>query len=159
MNTSLVEAALGWDNYVVGVRVGLYVLNNAPILPIAVQEMRREYNDGSGFRDRGGDIADAVQTVLFRHLGRRKEMEAALQVRAGSFGSCLATGWASLAGIPISILSAFGLLDARKARAARQSVLFRVWSLVTALATVAGPTFAYLADREKIDATIRAFLH
>ena len=158
MSSTSAEDALGWDNVVNGVQVGMYMLNNAPLLPIALQEMRREYGDGYGLSNRGGRIADAIQTVIFRHIGRRREREIRLQKKASSFGACVATGWTSLAALPISLLSAFGLLSARNVRAARGSFLFRLWNMLLAVATICGPVIAYLADQEKIDAALRIIL-
>jgi hypothetical protein len=157
MKSTEVEGALGWDNIVNGVQIGMYMLNNARLLPLALQEMRREYNDGFGWRD-GGQIADVVQTVLFRHAGRRVQRADNLVKRAGRFWSCVAKGWSAVAALPISILSGFGLLNARRASAARRSLVFRLWNLLLALAAISGPVFAYLADREKIDAAIRGLL-
>lgn len=158
MRSAAVEGALGWDNIVSGVSVGMYMLNNAPLLPLAVQEMRREYGDGLGWRDRGGEIADVVQTVLWRHLGRRSTRADHLTEQAGSLRSCLGAGWLAVASLPLSILSAFGLLTARRANAVRESLLFRLWNLLLACAAISGPVFAYLADREKIDVALRTLL-
>ncbi len=158
MKSTAVEGALGWDNIVNGVQIGMYMLNNARLLPLAIQEMRREYSDGLGWRDRGGQIADVVQTVLFRHAGRRAQRADNLVTRAGRFWSCVARGWSAVAALPISVLSGFGLLNAGTASAARQSLVFRFWNLLLALAAISGPVFAYLADREKIDAAVRGLL-
>jgi hypothetical protein len=155
MSSPAVESALGWDNIVHGVRVGVYLLNNAPLLPLAIQEMRREYGDGLWDR-RGNEIADNVQTILFRHLGRRSQRLDRIQKQATSFGSCLAVGWSTLAALPITVLTAFGLLKRSKADKARNSLLFRLWNFLLALAAISGPLFAYLADRDKIDAAARS---
>lgn len=158
MRTAAAENALGGDNYVTGVRVGMYMLNNAPLFPLALQEMRREYGDSLGYRDRGGDIADAAQTVLFRHLGRRQTHAEELRRQISRFGSCLAVGWANVTALPLYILSAFGLLNARRVKAARASLMFRLWNFLVALAAIGGPLLAYLADRDKIDAAVRGLL-
>jgi len=159
MQSSAIETVLGWDNIVSGVQVGFYMLNRAPLLPLALQEMRREYGEGSSWRDRGGMIADVVQTTLFRHVGRRAEQAEKLHESAGRLSACVAAGWAAVSALPMSILSAFGLLNMRSAEAARKSVLFRLWSLVLALAAISAPILAYLADSDKIDAAAHALLH
>jgi len=158
MRSTALEAALGWDNVVSGVRIGMYMLNNASLFPLAIQEMRREYSDGLSWRDRGGQIADAAQTVLFRHLGRRQERGERLKDRVSRFGPCVAVGWSTVTALPLSILAAFGLLNQRRAQEARQSLLFRLWNFVLAVAAISGPVFAYLADRDKIDAAVRSLL-
>ncbi len=158
MSTAAAEKALGRDNYVTGVRVGLYMLNNAPLFPIALQEMRREYGDSLGYRDRGGDIADAAQTVLFRHLGRRQTYADELTEQISNFGSCLSVGWTNVTALPLYILSAFGLLNAHRVKTARASLLFRLWNFLVALAALGGPLLAYLADSDKIDAAVKAML-
>lgn len=158
MRTAAAENALGGDNYVTGVSVGMYMLNNAPLFPIALQEMRREYGSGLGYRDRGGDIADAAQTVLFRHLGRRQAHAEELGKQISSFGACLSVGWANVTALPLYVLSAFGLLNARRVKAARASLVFRLWNFLLALAAIGGPLLAYLADSDKIDAAVRAML-
>ncbi|QJU56829.1 hypothetical protein HL653_02625 [Sphingomonas sp. AP4-R1] len=158
MQSTALEAALGWDNIVSGVRIGMYMLNGARLFPLALQEMRREYGDGIGWRDRGGEIADAAQTVLFRHLGRRLERSEALNEKAGKLGTCIARGWSAVSSLPLSILAAFGLLKPSRAEAARASVIFKLWNLALALAAISGPVFAYLADREKIDAAVKSIL-
>lgn len=155
MSSAAVESALGWDNIVHGVQVGMYLLNNAPLLPLAIQEMRREYGDGLWDR-RGNEIADNVQTILFRHLGRRSQRFDHIQKQESSFGSCLAVGWSTVTALPITVLTAFGLLKRSKADRARNSLLFRLWNFLLALAAISGPLFAYLADRDKIDAAVRA---
>ncbi len=158
MRATAVESALGGDNYVTGVRVGFIMLNNAPLLPLALQEMRREYGDGIGYRNRGGDIADAAQTVLFRHLGRREAHADKLREQISSFGACILVGWANVTALPLYVLSAFGLLNARRVKAARASLIFRLWNFLLALAAIGGPLLAYLADSDKIDAAVRAML-
>lgn len=158
MKSSAVERSLGWDNFVTGVRVGLYMMNGAQLLPLALHEMRREYGDGFGLRDTGGEIADIIQTVLFRHLGRRIEQADEIKAEGENLGSCIAAGWATLAAIPIWVLSAFGILSAARADAARSSLPFKLWNLLLAVAAISGPLIAYLADREKIDAAMRALL-
>lgn len=158
MHTAAAEKALGGDNYVMGVMVGRYMLNKAPLFPLALQEMRREYGDGFSYRDRGGDIADAAQTVLFRHLGRRQAHAEELDAKISSFGSCLSVGWTNVTALPLYVLSAFGLLSRRRVKAARASLIFRLWNFLVALAAIGGPLLAYLADSEKIDAAVRALL-
>ena len=154
MKSVMVENALGWDNLVSGVQIGMYMMNNARLLPLAIQEMRREYGDGPDWRDKGGQIADVVQTVLFRHMGRRAERDRTLKTQSGRFWSCVATGWSVLTALPISVLEAFGLLNSSRASAAKQSSLFKLWNLLLATAAFLGPVFAYLADRDKIEAAI-----
>lgn len=153
--SSSVEKALGYDNYVSGVRIGHYQLQGAPLLPLAIQEMRRQLGDYLWNKD-GLAAADIVQTTLYRHLGRRQQIAESLAQEANSFRSCVAWGWSLVAAIPIAILESFGLLTPNGGRAVRQSLLFRLWSLLLALAAFAGPVIGYLADRDKVDATINA---
>lgn len=155
MNSPSVEAVIGWDNIVSGVRVGMYTLSGAPILPFAVHEMRREFGDGL-WGQRGGEIADSVQTVLFRHMGRREQSAVVLAKKAGSFGGCVSVGWTAISALPLTVLSVFGLLNRNKANRARESLIFRLWNLLLALVAIGGFVFAYLADREKIDQGLSA---
>lgn len=155
MKSTVIEDALGWDNIVTGVRVGMYRLNNAPLIPIAIQEMRREYSDSFGFKDNGGEIADAIQTVLFRNVGRRSNIDARLRKKTQRIGSCVIRGWSIITALPISALHAFGLLNTKTVVRARHSFIFRLWNLLLALAAISSPVIAYLADRQKIDAAIR----
>lgn len=157
MNTSAVEQALGWDNIVSGVNIGAYMLNGVPLLPFALHEMRREYNSGFSFQ-RGAAIADVIQTVLFRHAGRREEGAKGIKARMDSLRSCVAAGWTAVAALPLSVLAVSGLLSSGRADAARGSIFFKLWRLLLALAALSAPFLAYLADREKIDAGVRAFL-
>lgn len=157
MNTTAVEQALGCDNIVSGVNIGTYMLNGVPLLPLALHEMRREYNSGYSFQQ-GGTIADVIQTVLFRHAGRRQELAKGIKKRMGSVGACIATGWTAVAALPLSALAAFGLLSYGRVDAARGSIPFKLWRLLLALAALSAPVLAYLADREKIDAGVRALL-
>lgn len=153
--SSLVEKALGYDNYVSGVRIGLYQLQGAPLLPLAIQEMRRLLGDYLWNKD-GLAAADIVQTTLYRHLGRRQQAAENLAHDAASFRSCVAWGWGSVAALPVALLESFGLLTANRGEAVRRSIFFRLWSLLLALAAFAGPVIGYLADRDKVDTAIKA---
>lgn len=157
MSTSAVEQALGWDNIVTGVNIGTYMLNGVPLLPLALHEMRREFNSGYSFHS-GREIADVIQTVLFRHGGRREQTAHGTQSRMDSVFSCVAAGWTIVAALPLSILALSGLLSTGRADAARESILFKLWRLLLALAALSSPFLAYLADREKIDAGLRFLL-
>jgi len=152
-----VERALGSDNYVHGVRIAHYLLNNAPILPLAVYEMRRLFAEWHTEKWAYG-VAEPLRTVLLRHLGRREAHNKAIQTASSSIGRCIAEGWGVVAGFPLSCLRAFGLLSERSERAAKGSLLFRLWSFLSAVATIAGPILSYMADRRAIDATVRTLL-
>jgi hypothetical protein len=150
-----VERALGRDNFVVGVKVGRYFLNGTPILPLAVHEMSNEFSWDLYSGNRGADIAREVQTVIFRHLGRREDIGKSIWERLNNFGSCAAEGWLTVAAIPVAVLSVFGIVKGDRVDAVRDSVGFRIWGLISGICVVGGPVIAYLADRTEIDATVR----
>lgn len=156
-HTSEVEQRLGYDNVVNGVQMGHYLLNGAPILPLAIHEMRRNFGDFV-FRQDGGRIAAALENVLLRHLGKREAYGRDLAKQADSVAACILQGWSLIAALPISVLRAFDLVSARRSERIRSSLLFRLWrfvlALVIAVATLAGPTLAYLADKDAIEAEI-----
>ena len=157
MSCPRIEAVLGWDNIVSGITIGQYILSGAPILPMAIQQMRVEYNDPTRWRNKGTEIADALQTVLFRHVGRRENWIRIDEKKSKSIFSCIINGWISVSAIPISVMEGIGLLNSQKSRAAKESPIFKIWALLLALATFAGPLMAYLADKDKIDARIEEF--
>jgi hypothetical protein len=156
MNCTSVEAALGSDNYVSGVTVGFYSLQGAPLLPLALQEMRRLFGD-SLWNNNGRATAEVVQTTLIRHLGRRKRLYEDLNRKSHSISACMSWGWATFAALPLSALKVFGVLTTRRVQSAKRSIIFRLWSFLLATATVLGPVIAYLADQKQVDATIKAF--
>jgi hypothetical protein len=156
--SSTIESIIGHDNFVSGVHIGSYVLTNGYLLPFGIHEMRRHYNSEFRWDNEGGKIADSIQTVLFRHAGRRESYGNALQQKSGRFWKCVAQGWTTLAALPISVLEAFGIISESRAGIARQSWLFRLWNLLLALVTIISPIIAYLADSDKINAAIRTML-
>lgn len=155
--SSAVEVALGLDILVSGVQVGRYMLSAAPILPLAIQEMRSNLGDHL-FRSDGMKAADALQTVLFRHLGRRQQLATKLTENANSWLKCIALGWTTIAALPISVLEAFGILSKRRGESARRSLIFHFWSLLLALATISGPIVSYLSATKAVDEAVKTLL-
>lgn len=153
--SSAIESIIGHDNFVSGIHIGSYILTNSYLLPFGIHEMRRHYNSEFRWDNAGGSIADSIQTVLFRHAGRREDYVDILQKKSSRFWNCVAQGWTAIAALPISVLQAFGIISESRAGKARQSWLFRLWNFLLALVTLAGPIIAYLADSEKINAAMR----
>ena len=159
--TTEVERTLGLDNYPSSLRMGHYMLQSAPVFPMALHEMQRQFGDGI-FASDASQTAAAVDGILFRHLGRREALGRNLLERMRSPSSCIAHGWERVASFPLALLRAFGLLTRSREERARASLLFRLWSLLLALmlaaATIAGPVLSYLADRGKIDSELKGLL-
>lgn len=156
--SSNIEAGLGSDNFVNGIHIGSYLLTNYYLLPFSLHEMRRNYNSEFRWDNSGAKIADSIQTVLFRHAGRRENHGKLLRNLSKRFWACVAYGWTSFAALPISVLQAFGIISESKAGQARQSWLFKLWKLSLAIGTLVSPVIAYLADSEKVDSALRAML-
>ena len=157
MQTSEIERVLGYDNYVHGVKVGNYLLNTAPILPIAIHEMRRQFGDFLWEKD-AYRTADVLRSVVIRHLGSREETDRNIRASMAVKSDCIAEGWFTIAALPLALLRGFGLLSGEVVTNARSSILFRFWSLLLAMAAFAGPLVAYLADKAKIDSAVKTFL-
>ena len=145
-----VEVALGIDNIVHGVRIGTYHLQGAPLLPLAIQELRGRFGY-DGYAGQGSEIASAIQNTLIRHKGWRKRLDADLRSEADSVLRCIAKGWTALVAIPISILVAFGILSQQSRRRLTESLVFRILSLLLAFASL---ILTYLANRQAIHATV-----
>ena len=152
-----VEITLGRDNIVYGVRIGPYHLQNAPLLPLAIRELDGRFGYG-GYLNTGSEIAAAIESTLIRHIGRRQARSKNLRSDYDNLIKCIILGWNMFVSIPISILQAFGIMNESKGNKIRDSIFFRLWSLISALVAVIGVIIAYLADRDAIHGTINQIL-
>lgn len=156
-DSTKMEGYLGYDNLIYNVRVRYTIYNGVPAIPLLINELPLLYGDY--FNERHApDAVGAVNNVLIRHAGRREDAVHSFHERAKNPLACIAEGWKAIVALPISLLSAFGLISERRSSTARQSFWFKLSSVILFVAAIAGTAIAYIADREKVDAALRGLL-
>ncbi len=157
--SSELEMILGTDNYVHGIHVGNYLLNNAPIIPFALHEMNRLFNR-IYVQDGPYNIYNTLISIFSMKIGKIEYNISILQKYESNKLKCIVRGWLMFSSIPLRIFSDFGIISDSRRKRTENSKYFRILQFVGLLATVIGPILSYLADRAEIDAAIgSALLH
>jgi len=157
MTSTKIERLLGGDNWIVGARVVRNIYNGVPAVPFAIREIHETIQDHLWQRE-AYQAVELVRNLLIRHVGRRKDESELLATQSHQPLRCIAIGWRLWAAVPLYVLNAAGLMRDTTVRRTRNSTVFSVYSFMLFLAALAGPFFAYLADRGTIDAQLRNFL-
>lgn len=151
--TSRVTEALGRDNIARGVMIGYMLLNGVPLLPRALYALRdtlmSSYRDHEVYK-----IIEAVRGVLLIGMGRREHVIEKIAENSKNPAVVMGRGWSIVIAIPLHVLRGIGLIDAGQAARAVNSLLFKLVSLATFVAAIAGPVLAYLADRKNIESEV-----
>jgi hypothetical protein len=146
---------LGFDNVVYNTRVNFTIYNNVFAIPMLLEALQEALVQWGRDRDTRA-AANAIQNVLIRHGGRRDDRVLSLHERAKRPLLCVADGWKTVVGLPISFLRAFGLLSEGRAERTKGSFWFKLYSAILFLATVGATAIAYIADRDEVDAMLRS---
>ncbi len=151
--TSRVTEALGRGNVVYGLIVGHMMLNGVTLLPRAIYSIRDSLMSNWRHDDAFKTI-QVVRGVLIKSIGSREHVAEKIGENAQNPIAVIGRGWSIVIAVPLHVLSGIGLINPGQAARAVNSLLFKLVSLATFVAAIAGPVLAYLADRKNIETEV-----
>jgi hypothetical protein len=150
VDTSRVQSAMGKDNIVYGLIIDHIMLNGVTLLPRALYSIRESLH-GRRWTGDPFQTGNTVRGVLLASIGRREFAIERMEKATRNPITVTARGWSTVLAIPLYFLQGLGIISSWQTSRATGSLIFRIVSLLTFAAALAGPILAYLADRSSIE--------